>query len=234
MSTKIDKAVTCGVCGATNTMLVLLSSSLFGAPDLDNRPAPMARFDNDMYVQCCPNCGYCAENLEAPAPRNARFVVASQRYREVLGGDLPPAPYRQFLGAAKIAEAAGDFFNATWYAARAAWSCDDKGARDAAAACRRNAVTLGRRALESGQPLVAENGTRLILADFLRRAGQFEEALDECHRALADLRDSVLGRFVEFEMRLARARDVEAHSVEELHPPTRTLPPAASELLARR
>ena len=234
MSTKIDRTVTCGVCETTSTMLVLLSSSLFGVPDLDNRPPPMARFDNDMYVQCCPNCGYCAENLQAPAPRNARFVVASQRYKEVLGSDPPPAAYRQFLCAAKIVEASGDWFNATWYAARAAWSCDDKGARDAAAACRLNAVTLGRRALESGQPLVPENGSRLILADFLRRAGQFEEALDECHRALADLRDSMLGRFVEFEIRLARARDMEAHSVEELHPPTRTLPPAASELLSKR
>ncbi len=47
------ETVTCAVCGKTCSITEIISTNLFGAPDLDTRPAEMERSAIKKLVQVC-------------------------------------------------------------------------------------------------------------------------------------------------------------------------------------
>jgi len=83
MTTFDELPVTCAVCGTTSVHPILMSTNSFGSPDLDLRPAEMQRSTVWMWVQRCPQCGYCADSLDK-AGDGADAVTASASYREQL------------------------------------------------------------------------------------------------------------------------------------------------------
>jgi len=56
--------IRCRLCGSLSRHRVLLSSNTFvGTDDLDGRPPGMLRRTMNLWVQRCPECGYCATDL---------------------------------------------------------------------------------------------------------------------------------------------------------------------------
>jgi hypothetical protein len=150
----------------------------------------------------------------------ARRTVTSLVYRDVLENARMPALARHFFCAALVAEAAELRGDAARRFVDAAWACDDAGAAEQARICRQRAAEMLLSALEWGDVPTESPVVRGVLADLLRRAGRYDEALGalEAGEALLDRDDddhsgtaTVLG----FIRELAEAGDDEAHSVAE-------------------
>jgi len=63
MTTLTPDAMRCALCGELSEHLVVGSSSSFGPPDLDTRPAELVRSTLPYWVRQGPVCGYCASDL---------------------------------------------------------------------------------------------------------------------------------------------------------------------------
>ena len=211
--------VRCAICGEMSPQNVLASTSTSGPPDLDLRPSGPARWALQFRVQCCPRCGYCAENIGERAPRAGR-TVASVIYRDVLENARMPALARHYFCAALVAEAGERRGDAARRFIDAAWACDDAGAAEQARICRQRAAEMLASALEWGDVPTESPVVRGVLADLLRRAGRYDEAISalDLGEELIDLGDeegsgtaTVLG----FIRELAEVGDEDAHSVAE-------------------
>lgn len=116
----------CGVCGATSRHQPLGSAETMGTPDLDMRPAPMARWTLAEQIQQCPECGYCSRDI-ALASETAKKMVHSEAYQDELAREDYPVLSRRYLCAALILSAEGDDGAAGRAALMGAWAADDAG-----------------------------------------------------------------------------------------------------------
>jgi hypothetical protein len=114
----------CAVCGATSEHQVLGSNNAMGPPDLDLRPAPMARWTLGERIQRCPECGYCAEDISA-ATDSARAVVRNEAYLAESRREGYPELTRRYLCASLILSIDGEDGLAGRAALMGAWAADD-------------------------------------------------------------------------------------------------------------
>ena len=137
MTLPFGSSDTCAVCGVVSEQTGVLSTSTFGAPDLDGRPAEMKRSTIGWWVHRCPGCGYCAPSIDE-APADAADLVRSAPYRQQLDDPLTPELARMFLCSAMIVETSGGPVARGLVTPLicAAWACDDAGAVDVAVRCR--------------------------------------------------------------------------------------------------
>jgi hypothetical protein len=207
--------VTCAVCGTTSPQTVLTSTSTFGPPDLDTRPAELQRSTIWLWVQACPSCGACAPDLEK-TPTAAAETLEDDAYRRQLHSADYPDLANRFLGAALIQERAGDLAEAGWSALHAAWVCDDERDERSAASARERAADLLSAARSAGQRFGPDRASEhALLADVLRRASHFDEALIESEAGVAADPDGVVRDVLELERWLIERRDAAAHTVDE-------------------
>lgn len=175
MTTFHEVAVRCAVCGELQPALTLTSTSQFGPPDLDLRPAAPRRWALPYAVQRCRACGYCAQSLGELSDRAAE-TVRSHVYRGVLERSKLPALARSLFCAALVREAAGDHDGAAWRFLEAAWVCDDVPDPPQARVCRQRAIEMFRRALDRGEADAPPGVVLTLIADLLRRSRRFDEA----------------------------------------------------------
>jgi len=180
------------LCRVEHEQLVLESTSSHAPPDLDLRLAPPARSAFVYDAAECPRCGfifvprpdYATEFVEDTPER--RGLLASDPYQDSAGFSQPATRFRK---AALIAEHLGAHDDAGWALLRPAWMCDDESAEDAAVTSRLDAVEQLRAAIRCGQRFMEPGAAAgLLLADLLRRAGRFEDALVECDPTAGVLR----------------------------------------------
>jgi len=126
-----------------------------------------------------------------------------------------PEKAREFLCWAWLAETVD--VETTEYAYRnAAWICDDMDSgHEMAAECRRKAVNWLRQLVSKD----SEDGRyfSLILADVLRRIGEFESAIELIHPYLEIEEMTPLEKKIaSFQMTLCRAMDASCHNLAEV------------------
>lgn len=167
--------VRCAVCGTLGRKAVLTSTSSFGPPDLDLRPQGPARWALEFEVQRCNGCGYCAGSI-GQASIGARETVESVVYRDVLERSNLPRLARSLFCSALVSEGAGEPEQAGWLFLKAAWACDDKGARAHARTCRERSAEMFARSLERGEVETPQAVVLTLSADIWRRARRFDEA----------------------------------------------------------
>lgn len=218
--------VSCAVCGRESQQRRLRAVSQNGPPDLDLRPAEMARSTMQHWLQQCPACGYVAPRIDEAEPQAAAIVQAGP-YRALLAETSFPPLARRFLCRAMLLEEMGDLHGAAEATLQAAWVADDARKPDLARAWRLDAVALFRQ----GPPPPLEQRVRIV--DILRRAGDFGGAAaqaGELERAgLPDPVDRVLA----FERRLIAAGDVRAYTVASALPPPAARPHVTHRGMAR-
>jgi hypothetical protein len=165
-------------------------------------------------VQQCPGCGYCAGHL-GEAPDAVADIVETARYVELREAATPCELARQFLLASFVREDAGDPADAGWFAVRAAWACDDDADPHGASTYRARAADLLRESSELGRRFAPDAGTEAaVVADLLRRSGQFREAREVCDRALPDC-VGLVASVLSFQAVLARDEDDQAYTVAD-------------------
>jgi hypothetical protein len=205
---------TCAVCRARVEVRVLQSSSTFGPPDTDTRPAPMLRDALHLGVERCASCGYCAQDLSTAGEGRAA-TVRSVEYTQLARADSIPEVVRDYLAMSLLDETAGAFREAGWASLRAAWGADDANDEVRAKTCRERAAGLFQRALAAGQTIAEDGFEHALLTDVLRRAGKLDEAraiAEAEHGASSGLLRALLDRQLAW---IAR-QDTGSHTLDEV------------------
>ena len=196
-------------------MQVMIGSTSLLGYELDTRPQEMGFTTLDTLVQRCPECGYCASNLDESS-NNATRVISTAEYKTQLHNPVFCKLAKSFFCKAIIDEANNDLSAATWSLIHVAWACDDEGQAEQASECRRKAAAMFKRAELAGQEVAKQDGVNLvILADLLRRSGQMGEVIAIVKRKISRVGKKRIRRLLEFEMKLAQGGDRSYFTVDE-------------------
>jgi hypothetical protein len=210
MDVTIVDLVCCGHCGRPTRQLQTEDRAITGGTTLDFRVSavPGEAPVHDL-VQTCENCGYCAADIAQPVDPAAQACMATADYAERLADRRLPAVVRQLLAAASLYRASGQHDRAARAHLAAAWALDDitghaevlppSSARGLivrsicpadspdvlASDCRLAAVDDLRHANAEGQAVHPRPVRDAVMAvDLLRRAGEFEAAIELASRTL--------------------------------------------------
>lgn len=164
----------------------------------------------------CPSCGYCAPDISEQIEK-APELVKSDDYKQQLNNPYFSKLARTFICYSLIQEDAQEYAPAGWASVHAAWVCDDEANDAASKKCREKAVILFKKAKEIGQQFAQnQQAENILLADLLRRSGQFELALNTCEEGLRENPKTViLNILLGFEKELITKFDVACHKVNE-------------------
>lgn len=224
----------CAICGSVNSHMEIFSTNAFGSPDLDTRPPEMQRSTINLWIQTCSNCGYSAPDISQKIPKSEE-IVYSDDYRKQLNSQKFPKLVNSFLCYSLILENLGEYAKAGRACLHAAWACDDAKYIDAAKICRKNSFTLFMKAKMNGQKFAEQLGAEeTMMADILRRAGEFEKALEIAEEGLKKLDgnsssfhkpahpsdllrnpEEIIKIILKFQIELINKKDVGCYTVED-------------------
>jgi len=205
----------CAVCGKRVKYTAVSSTNAYERPDLDARPSEMERSTMIFWINACPSCGYSAPDLSWRV-KGLSEIVRSDSYQAQLNNPEFPELANAFLCFSLIQEHTGNYSRAGWHSIYAAWACDDYDNDGGAKKCRLKAVRLLQKARENGQSLGKRIGVEeAILADLLRRSGQFELALKVCDEGLRKNPERIISDILRFQKVLIGRSDVARHTVAE-------------------
>ena len=218
MTTFVEKEAVCGACGETVEVTLMGSTNRFGYPDLDLRPPEMMRSTMWMWLKECTNCGYCAEDIGEIEPEEKAIVLGDSfiKLRQSIG-DLDDMA-RRFRAAAFIAAERGFHASAFQHTLHEAWAHDDCQDTVRASAARLNAVDHINQAHRNQIRLYDEDGAdAAMVAELLRRAGEFQRSEIKCRAALDDECADHVRQTLGFELDLCSVRDAGCHTMEEVY-----------------
>lgn len=176
MTRTIERELTCKACGAQSSHRVLESTNSSGYPDLDLRPAGMARRALLRVLVQCGNCGYCAPDI-SEGPDAAAEIIVSESYRRAIADSAGPALAGRWRAWALVSERVGDRATAGWATLQAAWASEDAGQKDAARTYRAIALEHLSGCADAGVQTTEDAGSQqLLLLDLQRRLGRYAEA----------------------------------------------------------
>lgn len=176
------------------------------------------------WVEQCPRCGLCAEDLDRSPPCAAE-VVETPEYLDVFrGASRLPTLARQFRAVSLIAERAGMLVAAANRELHAAWVCDDVNEIEGAIQCRTRAIPFFVQVASDivahayGEPLSSPARSpelwNLQLVDLLRRTRRFDEARERCQAAQRST-DGNVRTVARFQLELIDHSDTASHGVDE-------------------
>lgn len=207
---KID--MKCGVCGATSTHRVLMSTNSIGSPDLDLRPAGMHRDTIGMWMKECPHCGYVARNLREKSGISRDFLE-SDRYLTCDGIEfnsrLSPGFYRRHLILDETGDIEGSFFNLI----QCSWTCDDADDTENAKNMRKLAVQKSDEIISRTDDPEDKSTILVIRADLLRRIGEFAQVRREYMDLI--LGDETFDNIITFQILKANLKDDGRYTIED-------------------
>lgn len=211
MTTFFTHECTCAVCGNVFDVRMIGSTNSFGSPDLDLRPPEMMRSTMMFWVQRCPRCGYAAKSVS-----EGEFIrkewLESEKYCSCDGiqfkSELAATFYQAYLTAVEVGKTVSEIME---YITAAAWSCDDANDRENAVHCR----LLAAQHIPEAIRIQPERRDDLLVqkADFLRRAGAFEQLRSE-YAELQTGKD-LLDKIIRFQLKLAESGDCSCYTVKD-------------------
>jgi hypothetical protein len=178
----------------------------------------MERGTMQYWVQRCPGCGYCAEDISAENT-TAKDIIQTPGYKNQLKNKSYPKLANSFLCQSLILESAKIFNQAGWAVMHAAWVCDDAKKKEGMRDLRIRAVGLFWKGLDIGQEIMEGDPPedRLVIIDALRRAGEFKEAMRECDENLeVEYNIAQIGQAYKFEKNLIAIKDTACHTFEDI------------------
>lgn len=215
MTTIFEEVVECCICGEKSNHMGIRSTSSFGSPDLDTRPAEMQRSTIYHLIQRCPSCGYCSSDLSTSTDKT-KEIVGSKEYQNIIRDNEKPEVAASFLALSYENEQQQRYSDSAWRAIHAAWICDDKNNIESAIKCRNKAISLIEKANYHGQKIADQAGaSEAITIDLMRRSGMYQEALELSAAMKVKGIDEVIKQVIQYEEELIEKKDVTAHTISE-------------------
>ena len=201
---------TCAVCGQTSPQPVITSTSTWGYPDLDLRPAEMERSSMFAWLAECPHCGYVASNLENKLEAHPD-ILKTDAYLTCEGNDFKSDLSKRFYKHYLISKAEKDYGSEFFSLLHCAWTCDDNDDE--------LAVKVRKLALQSIDKIEAESDAEkcnleIIKLDLLRRTLQFDKVISEFKDV--NMQEKIQNDIITFQIELALKKDSECHTVKEV------------------
>lgn len=227
MTTLYPQVASCIICGTENDFFHLASTNSFGSPDLDYRPAGMARYILIYEVQTCINCGFSAPNIsddfkeylsknttiQKEQLNEIKKIISLEKYKELFQNEFFPDFSNSFLAASFIQEKLGNYNAAFHLAMKSAWIADDNGNINAAEYSRNEALKL---LDKTSEDFVAGTTKLLIKIELLRRTARFEEADVLIKKAIIELKyDENTNKLLSFQKKLVTKKDTASHRIDE-------------------
>lgn len=212
MTTIVPQEVKCSMCGSISKQQLIASTNTFmGSPDLDLRPAEMARSTMVYWIQECPDCGYVSADISRKM-RIAKAFLKTDEYINCDGNKLPKLAqlfYRYYL----INLQKNSIESAFYAILHSAWDCDDHGDVDNAIMCRNKAITLIENLIrkKKGED---RNTLLLIKADLFRRAKKFDEMIEE-YKDIT-FKDELLNKILAFQINKANQKDSSRYTINDV------------------
>ena len=211
MTTLFPYELQCAVCGSTSTHSDIGSSSTFGAPDLDLRPAELFRSTMPYWIQECPFCGYVSRTVADPSTITADWLK-SEQYRSCGGIDFASNLAKKYYKYYMIKMQENILMEAYLAVMRAAWSCDDANDTENAKHCRELAISLSEKVIGGDER--EKETVRVVKADLLRRTGQFERLIEEYEDV--SFSEELLNQILQFQLDKAKAKDTACYTVDDV------------------
>lgn len=210
MTMIIKQKYKCAICGTTNEFGFVVSTNSFGSPDLDLRPAGMARFILDYQIQECPNCGYVSTTISDTSSVTSDWLN-TEEYISCDGIAFKTVLARKFYKQYKISLYEKRYNEAFWALLHTAWACDDKNDVPNAAYCRKLAVPFISKLIDQTSGEKAEE-LHIMKVDILRRAGMFDTLL--CEYSTYVFENERMKKILAFQLARARKKDMFCYTVE--------------------
>ena len=207
--------VECAVCNAISNQAEVLSTNVFGSPDLDTRPPEMERSNIEYEIQRCPSCGYCSSDL-SKCNKYSKVIVESLEYKTIITSDLLPEIASSYLALSYEYEQNNQLSESIWSAIHASWICDDDLNFEASIKCRKHAISLIGKANSQAELLSSQTGaTEAISIDLMRRVGMFQEAQKLVSQTKEKELDELIFKVIDYEEKLIEMNDIESHTISE-------------------
>jgi len=217
MTTVCKEETECSICNKKSSHELIMSTNEFGYPDLDTRPPEMRRSTMVYWVQECPYCGYCNENI-GYANKEYPELIKTESYRDQLKNKDYPQLANRFLCNSFLTERDKSYKESGLQSLYAAWACDDSPEHsEMAIKCRERAYDLFQLAKSNGENILnndLEDG--VILVELLRRMKRFDEGLEKCIKELSKNSNGILKKILEYEKLLIENKDSNCHNVREI------------------
>lgn len=203
----------CKACGGRDSYGIVGSTSAFGYPDLDSRPAEMARTALLGALQVCTHCGDCAPDV-SKGPDSIRDIINSEPHRSAVsespGSDLA-GRWRRW---ARVCEIVGDHATASRANLSAAWASDDARQEEAARAYRAIVLENLRECADAGV-IIAEvaESQELLSLDLQRRLGHYADALQIANAIASTSTNEHAREVAHFHVALIEREDCRRYSV---------------------
>ncbi len=203
----------CVLCEREHTYPMIVSTSTFGACDLDLRPSELKRSTMPLWVMECPFCGYVAADIsklptKTAEKRKVQNFVSSIAFLGAGDKNFENELAARFYKQHTIAIAFGDENTAFYALLYAAWACDD--AKD-----KGNALFCRKKALEFLEPLILKDAGNenlpLIKADLLRRSGSFDAVIEQF--SSKKLQNEAANKIVHFQVEKSKLKDDACYTV---------------------
>lgn len=215
MTTAFEEEVECFFCGTFSKQVGIGSTNMFGSPDLDTRPAEMQRSTICYWVQRCPSCGYCSDDL-SEGESDSGDIIKSNEYQRIVHSSHIPKLAASFLANSYEMQKLERYSNAAWCAIHAAWICDDENNIEAATGARKEALSLIEQGNIHNDHIAEQKGaSEAITIDLLRRTGLFLQAEKFAGKLLEIEFDDIIQRVIQLEMELIKVKCLAAHTISE-------------------
>lgn len=198
----------CYCCGQSSEQTILMSTNSFGSPDLDQRPAGMARATAGSWLLECPFCGYVAESIDRGDARTRAFLETAE-FRAASLEPLPDPAARRFLVRAAQDAYEGNRTAAFRHTLSAAWIADDRKQASQATAFRLRAAE------HLGDGPIRSIDVRLELLDVLRRAASWERAAALAEELTAEGLENPFAPIVAFHRRKIAEKDNGRYTIQQ-------------------
>lgn len=206
MTTLVTECVKCAVCNQIHSFVVVASTNMMSAPDLDTRPSPMQRGTIEYWVQECPACGYTAPTID-DATNVSKEWLQEESYKNCEGHEFNSSLARKFYHYYMISMHDHEYEEAAFALLHCAWACDDEGDEEAAKTIRKKAADTFL-LLKDDEDFEVMSVIRM---DLLRRSGQFERMLEEYEKY--HFSDITCRKIARAQKALARKHDDKCHTL---------------------
>ncbi|MBZ0184455.1 MAG: DUF2225 domain-containing protein [Melioribacteraceae bacterium] len=227
MTTFLPQLVNCIICNTQNEVYLLTSTNSFGSPDLDYRPAGMARYTLIYQIQTCSSCGFSApiisedfldmlseEREEQKLQlKLVKELINTKEYKSIINNRKYSDLFNSFYAASLIQEKIGNITTAFHLALKAAWSADDRNNKKAAKYARSRALELLEQLTEDDIDKVTKV---LINIDLLRRNEEFTEVNNLINLARNIIEDEEALKIINYQRDLELKKDSSVRSINEL------------------
>ena len=219
MSTYSKHVQICSVCGTKNSVMVLGSTSTFGASDLDTRPSEKERTDLFYNVQKCTKCGFVAYNLSSETKIKKRFLNSTQYIncdQIAFASEFSKMFYQMYL----INLEEGNYQTALWCLVKCAWSADD-------VSDTKNSIGIRKKCLKLLDTLKNDEYDvkwNIIKLDLLRRSQQFDECIEfikklKINRDVMDIiykisSKEIIDKIIELQLKLCIEKDDKCYNIK--------------------